>query len=119
MARDRWMKLYVREQVKGTWGEDALDYGYDYWYQPRVDVLVSTQWGSPKEFFKVFSPNEPAAICPLPSETLEQEAPQRPTALPGASPLIPSEMKTEIHLSSLRGPGRPCHHSALPGLWKR
>jgi 56kDa selenium binding protein (SBP56) len=40
-------------QVKGTWGDDALDFGYDFWYQPRLNVMVSTQWGSPKEFFQV------------------------------------------------------------------
>jgi hypothetical protein len=40
-------------QVKGTWGEEALDFGYDFWYQPRLNVMVSTQWGSPSEFFKV------------------------------------------------------------------
>ena len=42
------------EQVKGTWNkpEDAADYNYDFWYQPRHNVLISSQWGAPKKFTK-------------------------------------------------------------------
>lgn len=40
-------------QVKGTWADTPTDYGYDFWYQPRHNVLVSTQWGRPSEFTKV------------------------------------------------------------------
>ena len=40
-------------QVKGKWTEDTTEYGYDFWYQPRHNVMVSTQWGKPSEFTKV------------------------------------------------------------------
>ena len=35
--------------VKGRWGNDAtgMKYSYDYWYQPRHNVMVSSEWGAP------------------------------------------------------------------------
>lgn len=40
-------------EVKGTWtkGEEKAKFGYDFWYQPDHDALVSTEWGVPR-FFK-------------------------------------------------------------------
>lgn len=43
-------------QVKGTWSEQSTEFGYDFWYQPHFNVLVSTSWGAPCEFFKGFDP---------------------------------------------------------------
>lgn len=40
-------------QIKGPWSEESTAYGYDYWYQPRHNVMVSSQWGSPKAFCEV------------------------------------------------------------------
>ena len=40
-------------QVKGTWAKESTQYGYDFWYQPRHNIMVSSQWGDPKEFVKV------------------------------------------------------------------
>jgi hypothetical protein len=44
-------------QVKGTWNDkDSTSnpqYGYDFWYQPRHNVLISSEWGAPKAFSKV------------------------------------------------------------------
>lgn len=34
------------------------DYGYDYWYQPTHDVLISSEWGCPKAWFKGFNPKD-------------------------------------------------------------
>ena len=43
--------------VKGTWEKDGgVPYGYDFWYQPRHNVMISTEWGEPnaiKSGFKV------------------------------------------------------------------
>lgn len=41
----------------GTWtnGETAK-FGYDFWYQPYWDVLVSSEWGTPKYFKTGFHP---------------------------------------------------------------
>jgi len=45
-------------EVNGTWesqGEET-PFGYDFWYQPRHNVMVSSEWGSPKSFTKGFNP---------------------------------------------------------------
>lgn len=45
-------------EVKGAWeklgADETIDYGYDFWYQPHFDVLVSTSWGSPEVIFNGF-----------------------------------------------------------------
>jgi hypothetical protein len=43
--------------VTGLWttGEKKAKFGYDYWYQPYWDVMISTEWGAPKSFKKGFS----------------------------------------------------------------
>jgi len=43
--------------IKGLWtkGEKKAMFGYDYWYQPYWDVMVSTEWAAPKSFKKGFS----------------------------------------------------------------
>ncbi|KAL3160862.1 Methanethiol oxidase [Trebouxia sp. C0009 RCD-2024] len=43
-------------KVKGTWTDTTTEYGYDFWYQPRHNVMVSSQWGDPLEFTKGFNP---------------------------------------------------------------
>ena len=38
----------------GTWPktkEDETPFGYDFWYQPYHNVMISTEWGHPKCFF--------------------------------------------------------------------
>eukprot|EP00887_Chlorella_sp_A99_P006032 scaffold22.g6032.t1 len=49
-------------QVKGSWEQlregEKIEYGYDFWYQPHFDVLISTAWGAPAEFFKGFDPSK-------------------------------------------------------------
>ncbi|XP_042295653.1 methanethiol oxidase-like [Sceloporus undulatus] len=46
--------------VKGTWERpgDAAPQGYDFWYQPRYNVLISTEWGVPKYFVTGFNPDD-------------------------------------------------------------
>ncbi|XP_037278438.2 methanethiol oxidase [Rhipicephalus microplus] len=43
--------------VRGTWQPqlDVSDFGYDFWYQPRHNVMVSSQWGAPSAFRKGFN----------------------------------------------------------------
>jgi len=39
---------------KATWPateQDVAPFGYDFWYQPYHNVLISTEWGHPKSFF--------------------------------------------------------------------
>ncbi|RVE54085.1 hypothetical protein evm_001208 [Chilo suppressalis] len=39
-------------KVKGTWtkGKKLAKFGYDFWYQPYHDIMISTEWGTPKYF---------------------------------------------------------------------
>ncbi|XP_078049206.1 methanethiol oxidase [Augochlora pura] len=48
-------------EVKGTWtkGEKAT-FGYDFWYQPYHDVLVSTEWGVPRVFKRGYATTDSA-----------------------------------------------------------
>lgn len=42
--------------LKSEWPKKGYaQYGYDYWYQPRHNVMISTEWGSPSAFRKGFS----------------------------------------------------------------
>ncbi|CAN7938099.1 unnamed protein product [Ixodes hexagonus] len=38
--------------LRGTWQPQLYfsDFGYDFWYQPRHNVMVSSQWGAPSVF---------------------------------------------------------------------
>ena len=44
--------------VKGNWEApgNAAPYGYDFWYQPRKNVMVSSEWGEPNTFMTGFNP---------------------------------------------------------------
>ena len=39
------------------WTNDDSNFGYDYWYQPTHDVLISSEWGAPQAFNKGFHPD--------------------------------------------------------------
>ncbi len=49
--------------VKGKWTEDtgAMNFNYDYWYQPRHNVMISSEWASPRTVAGGFKPDEVAA----------------------------------------------------------
>ncbi|KAL9898653.1 methanethiol oxidase [Glossina fuscipes fuscipes] len=44
----------------GTWikGENKPYCGYDFWYQPYFDVMVSSEWGAPKKFKRGWSDDD-------------------------------------------------------------
>ncbi|XP_017769093.1 PREDICTED: selenium-binding protein 1-A-like [Nicrophorus vespilloides] len=43
---------------KGTWTNGRLaKFGYDFWYQPHFDVMISTEWGAPRVFKTGFLPS--------------------------------------------------------------
>lgn len=46
--------------IKGNWekGDKSPPMGYDFWYQPRHNVLISTEWGIPKCLGYGFNPND-------------------------------------------------------------
>ncbi|CAH0761085.1 unnamed protein product [Diatraea saccharalis] len=49
-------------KVTGTWtkGEKRAKFGYDFWYQPYYDVMISSEWGTPKYFKTGFHPDDAA-----------------------------------------------------------
>jgi selenium-binding protein 1 len=49
--------------VIGRWEKntEGMHYNYDFWYQPRHNVMVSGEWGAPKTFSKGFNPADVAA----------------------------------------------------------
>ena len=57
-AKGGFLMLDENLKVKGTWSKENASFGYDYWYQPRHDIMVSTGWGAPKAFSKGFNPAE-------------------------------------------------------------
>lgn len=40
--------------VKGNWENESTPFGYDFWYQPSHNVLISTEWGAPNALTKGF-----------------------------------------------------------------
>ncbi len=44
-------------EIIGRWEKDikGMNFGYDFWYQPRHNVMVSTEWGAPKTFIPGFN----------------------------------------------------------------
>ncbi|NXT74651.1 SBP1 oxidase, partial [Zapornia atra] len=47
-------------EIKGNWekGDKVPPMGYDFWYQPRHNVLISTEWGIPKCLGYGFDPRD-------------------------------------------------------------
>ena len=45
-------------EIKQRWEapENPTRFGYDFWYQPRHNVMVSSEWGDPACFTKGFNP---------------------------------------------------------------
>ncbi|MEO8850643.1 MAG: selenium-binding protein SBP56-related protein, partial [Allobranchiibius sp.] len=49
--------------IVGRWEKDmeGVDYNYDFWYQPRHNVMVSSEWASPNTYFGGFDLDDVAA----------------------------------------------------------
>ncbi|XP_003384485.1 PREDICTED: selenium-binding protein 1-like isoform X1 [Amphimedon queenslandica] len=45
-------------EVAGNWekSHSSVPFGYDFWYQPRHNVMLSSEWGEPNCFLKGFNP---------------------------------------------------------------
>lgn len=43
-------------EIVGHWEKslDGMNYNYDFWYQPRHNVMVSSEWGAPNTFSQGF-----------------------------------------------------------------
>nr|ACU23278.1 unknown [Glycine max] len=56
-AGNGFLLLDSEFNVKGRWekpGHSPL-FGYDFWYQPRHNTMISTSWGAPSAFTKGFN----------------------------------------------------------------
>lgn len=57
--------LHVNEdfEVVGRWENDisGMNFNYDFWYQPRHNVMVSSEWGAPNTFMPGFDLDDVAA----------------------------------------------------------
>ena len=47
-----FMLLDEQFNIAGRWEQKpgAIQFNYDFWYQPRHNVMISSEWGSPKTF---------------------------------------------------------------------
>lgn len=44
--------------ILGTYAKAPTPYGYDFWYQPHFNTMVSTEFGAPSSFILGFNPAE-------------------------------------------------------------
>jgi len=49
--------------IAGRWERKAhgMRYNYDFWYQPRHNVMVSSEWGAPNTYYQGFNVEDVAA----------------------------------------------------------
>ncbi|MEQ8753906.1 MAG: selenium-binding family protein [Coleofasciculus sp. G1-WW12-02] len=49
--------------IAGRWEHQAegMKYNYDFWYQPRHNIMVSSEWAAPNTFYPGFDLNDVAA----------------------------------------------------------
>eukprot|EP01118_Nematostelium_gracile_P014458 TRINITY_DN563_c0_g1_i1.p1 TRINITY_DN563_c0_g1~~TRINITY_DN563_c0_g1_i1.p1 ORF type:complete len:470 (+),score=111.66 TRINITY_DN563_c0_g1_i1:23-1432(+) len=61
-AQGGFLLLDDEFNVKGRWekGGKGTPMGYDFWYQPRHNVMISSEWGEPKTFVPGFNPADVA-----------------------------------------------------------
>lgn len=80
-------------EVKGTWEQPggAAPLGYDFWYQPRHNVMISTEWAAPNVFRDGFNPADVEAGESPPRASRSLGARVTPFCLkPLSEPLTPS-----------------------------
>ncbi len=55
-----FLLLDANFDLLGRWEKDAagMKYNYDFWYQPRQNVMVSSEWAAPKTFGGGFKPDD-------------------------------------------------------------
>ena len=55
-ARGGFALFDQKLRFAGRWEQEASPFGYDFWYQPRLGVMVSSGWGAPAAFTRGFDP---------------------------------------------------------------
>jgi selenium-binding protein 1 len=58
-----FLLLDDRFDIAGRWEQstEGMHYNYDFWYQPRHNVMVSSEWAAPTTFRGGFKPDDVAA----------------------------------------------------------
>lgn len=58
-----FLKLDANFDIAGRWEKslDGMHYNYDFWYQPRHNVMVSSEWAAPNTYWQGFKPADVAA----------------------------------------------------------
>lgn len=58
-----FLQLDSSFDILGRWEKstEGMFYNYDFWYQPRHNVMASTEWSAPNTFTKGFNPADVAA----------------------------------------------------------
>ena len=50
-----FLELNESFEIDGRWEPPGeIDFNYDFWYQPRHDVMISTEWAAPKTYYPGF-----------------------------------------------------------------
>ncbi|MFB6156355.1 MAG: selenium-binding protein SBP56-related protein [Haloferacaceae archaeon] len=50
-----FLELNEEFEVEGRWDPPGeIEFNYDFWYQPRHDVMVSTEWAAPETYYPGF-----------------------------------------------------------------
>ena len=60
-ATGNFLLLDQELHLKGTWASSDVPFGYDFWYQPRHNTMVTSGWGAPNSFSKAFDPADVAS----------------------------------------------------------
>lgn len=93
-AKGTFLLLDQELKVKGSWSEDVTKFGYDFWYQPRHNVLISSAWGTPRAIVKGFNPAEVADLYGSSLYVWDWERRKLVDELPlGSDGLIPLEVR--------------------------
>lgn len=80
-------------EVKGTWEKPggAAPLGYDFWYQPRHNVMISTEWAAPNVLREGFNPADVEAGENAPRGQQERgHMPSSCSQTPLSNPSLPS-----------------------------
>ena len=118
--------------IAGRWEKttQGMNFNYDFWYQPRHNVMVSSEWAAPKTFSTGFDPQRRCRLATTASAFISgiglgvrsyRRRPRRKGNDPAGSP-IPSRSRQHAWL---RWRGLVQHHVALvqeqgcAGRWTR
>eukprot|EP01023_Acetabularia_acetabulum_P048313 TRINITY_DN5102_c0_g2_i5.p2 TRINITY_DN5102_c0_g2~~TRINITY_DN5102_c0_g2_i5.p2 ORF type:complete len:490 (+),score=112.26 TRINITY_DN5102_c0_g2_i5:106-1575(+) len=103
-AKGNWLILDKEFNVKGKWTEKDLEYGYDFWYQIRHNVMISTEFGRPNSYMKMFNPAEVPTAYGSKLHVYQWDARKEIQTIElGEKGLIPLELRFMHNPDSLHG----------------